>query len=47
LAEALLWLITGLVAILFGFAMSFEKLPAQAGPTAEPGAPSGGTQPSS
>jgi hypothetical protein len=46
LAEALLWLITGLVAILFGFAMSFEKLPAQAGPTAEPGAPSGGTQPS-
>jgi hypothetical protein len=47
LAEALLWLIMGLVAILFGFVMSFEKLPAQAGPTAEPGAPSGGTQLSS
>ena len=44
LAEALLWLIIGLVAILFGFAMSFEKFPAQAGPTAETDAPSGGTQ---
>ncbi len=44
LAEALLWLIMGVVAILFGFAMSFEKLPAQAGPTAEPGA--GGARPS-
>jgi hypothetical protein len=47
LAEALLWLIIGLVAILFGFAMSFEKFPAQAGPTAEPDARSGGTQRSS
>jgi len=37
LAEALLWLIMGLVAILFGFTMSFEKLP----PTAEPDAPGG------
>jgi hypothetical protein len=34
LAEALLWLIMGLVAILFGFTMSFEKLP----PTAQPDA---------
>jgi len=37
LVEALLWLIMGVLAILFGFAMSFEKLPAPAGPTAEPG----------
>ena len=44
LAEALLWLIMGVVAILFGFAMSFEKLPAQAGPTAAPDA--GGARPS-
>jgi hypothetical protein len=44
LAEALLWLITGLVAILFGFAMSFEKLPAQA---AGLDAPSDGAQLSS
>jgi hypothetical protein len=47
LAEALLWLIVGLVAVLFGFAMSFEKLPAHAGPIAEPDAPSAGTQRSS
>jgi len=47
LAEALLWLITGLVAMLFGFVMSFEKLPARAGPTADPDAPSDGTQLSS
>ena len=44
LAEALLWLIMGVVAILFGFAMSFEKVPAPAGPTAEPDAPSSGTR---
>ena len=43
LAEALLWLIMGVVAILFGFAMSFEKLP----PTAEPDAPQGGARLSS
>ena len=42
LAEALLWLIMGLVAILLGFTMSFEKLP----PTAEPDA-SGGARVSS
>ncbi len=42
LAEALLWLIMGLVAILFGFTVSFEKLP----PTAEPDA-SGGARLSS
>jgi len=47
LAEALLWLIMGLVAIFFGFAMSFEKLPARAGPTAEPGAPADGARLSS
>jgi len=47
LAEALLWLILGMVAILFGFAMSFEKFPAQPGPTAEPDAPPGGAQRSS
>jgi hypothetical protein len=45
LAEALLWLITGLVAILFGFAMSFEKLPPQADPATDLDAPPG-TQPS-
>jgi hypothetical protein len=44
LAEALLWLIMGLVAILFGFTMSFEKLPAQAGTTADPDAPTGGAR---
>ena len=38
LAEALLWLIMGVVAILFGFAMSFEKLPAQAGSMGAPDA---------
>jgi hypothetical protein len=44
LAEALLWLIMGVVAILFGFAMSFEKLSAQAGSMAAPDA--GGARPS-
>jgi hypothetical protein len=44
LAEALLWVITALVAVLFGFALSFERLPAQAGPTTGPGAQSGGTR---
>jgi hypothetical protein len=39
LAEALLWLIMGVVAVLFGFAMSLEKPPAPAGPPAEPDAP--------
>jgi len=43
LAEALLWLIIGVVGVLFGFAMSFEKVPAE--PMAEPDAPSGGTRP--
>jgi hypothetical protein len=37
LAEALLWLIIGLVAILFGIVMSIEKLPARAGPIGETG----------
>jgi len=36
LAEALLWLIIALVAVLFGILMSLEKVPA-AGPTGEPG----------
>ena len=35
LAEALLWLIIALIAVLFGILMSFEKAPA--GPTGEPG----------
>lgn len=43
LAEALLWLILGVVAVLFGFVMSFDKAPA--GLRAEPDAPSGGTRP--
>lgn len=47
LAEAVLWLIIGLVAVLFGFAMSFEKFPGRTGPAAEPGAPSAGTRRSS
>ncbi len=37
LAEALLWLIVGLVAVLFGIVMSLEKMPARAGPAEEPG----------
>ena len=37
LAEALLWLIVGVVAVLFGLVMSLEKMPARAGPTEEPG----------
>src|SRR5713101_8940962 len=36
LAEALLWLILALVAVLFGTLMSLEKVP-EAGPTGEPG----------
>ena len=36
LAEALLWLIIALVAVLFGILMSLEKVPAPVGPT-EPG----------
>jgi len=42
LAEAVLWLITGLLAVLFGFAMSFEKAPPPASPSGEPDAQSGG-----
>jgi hypothetical protein len=37
LAEALLWLIVGLVAVLFGIVMSLEKMPARTGPAEEPG----------
>jgi len=37
LAEALLWLIIALVAVLFGILMSHEKVPAPAGQTGEPG----------
>jgi hypothetical protein len=37
LAEALLWLIIALVAVMFGILMSFEKVPAPAGPTGESG----------
>ncbi len=37
LAEALLWLIVGVVAVLFGMVMSLEKMPARAGSTEEPG----------
>jgi len=37
LAEALLWLIVGVVAVLFGIVMSLEKMPARAGSTEEPG----------
>jgi hypothetical protein len=37
LAEALLWLILALVAVLFGILMSLEKVPAPAGPTGELG----------
>lgn len=36
LAEAVLWSITGLLAVLFGFAMSFEKAPPSAGLSGEP-----------
>jgi len=42
LAEAVLWLITGLLAVLFGFAMSFEKAPPRASPSGEPDEQSGG-----
>jgi hypothetical protein len=42
LAEAVLWLITGLLAALFGFAISFEKLPPPARPSREPDEQSGG-----
>ncbi len=35
LAEALLWVILAVVAVLFGILVSFEKAPA--GPTGEPG----------
>jgi hypothetical protein len=34
LTEALLWLITGLLAVLFGFAFSRERIPIPAGPAA-------------
>jgi hypothetical protein len=37
LAEALLWLIIALVAVMFGILMSLEKVPAPAGPTGESG----------
>ena len=37
LAEALLWLIIALVAVLFGILMSLEKVPAPTDPTREPG----------
>src|SRR5712691_2804731 len=37
LAEALLWLILALVAILFGILMSLDKVPAPAGPAGKPG----------
>jgi len=37
LAEALLWLIVGVVAVLFGIVMSLEKMPARAVSTEEPG----------
>ena len=37
LAEALLWLIIALVAVMFGMLMSLEKVPAPAGPTGESG----------
>ena len=42
LAEAVLWLILGIVAVLFGFAMSFEKAPPPTGPSGDPGGQSGG-----
>jgi len=44
LAEAVLWLILGIVAVLFGFAMSFEKAPPPASPSGEPDEQSGGTR---
>ena len=37
LAEALLWMILALVAVLFGMLMSLEKVPAPADPTREAG----------
>ena len=37
LAESLLWLIIAVIAVLFGFLMSLEKVPAPAGPTGKPG----------
>jgi hypothetical protein len=42
LAEAVLWLIMGLLAVLFGFAMSFEKAPPPASPSGELDEQSGG-----
>ncbi len=42
LAEAVLWLIMGIVAVLSGFAMSFEKAPPTASPSGEPDEQSGG-----
>ena len=44
LAEAVLWLITGLVAMLFGFAMSLENAPQRANPSGELDAQSGGAR---
>jgi hypothetical protein len=41
LAEAVLWLIAGVLAVLFGFVMSFEKPPPS--PSGEPDEPSGET----
>ena len=37
LAESLLWLIIGVIAVLFGILMSLEKVPAPADPTREAG----------
>ncbi len=42
LVEAVLWSIMGVVAVLFGFAMSFEKVPPPASPSGEPEARPGG-----
>jgi hypothetical protein len=44
LAEAVLWLITGLLAVLFGFIMSFEKVPPPARPSGGPDAQPGGAR---
>ena len=41
LAEAVLWLIAGLLAVLFGLVMSFEKAPPRASPSGEPDEQSG------
>jgi hypothetical protein len=43
--EALLWLITGLLAVLFGFAFSREKIPVPAGAAAGGGASRSETRP--